>query len=492
MTNQSIYKNIAQRTGGNIYIGVVGPVRTGKSTFIKRFSESVLLPEIRDPYLKERTRDELPQSASGKTIMTAEPKFIPEEAVKISVGGPTEINVRMIDSVGYLVDGAMGDTEDGAERMVATPWFDHEIPLRQAAEMGTEKVIREHSTIGIVITTDGSFTGIPRESYVEPERRVIRELSALKKPFVVLVNTTDPMGNAAQAITRELRESFGVSVIPVDVLNMDDAKAEEILLAVLMEFPAVVTSIELPQWICSLGSGHGLTKQLMKLIKENGNDLLTMHDAETFVQAMNEAELTERVFIQRIDPGSGEIAVSIDMPRSLFYDTLSEDTGLEIRSDGDLMVMLKEFAEGRNDYAAAVSAVREAREHGYAVILPEPEEVTLCEPEVVKRSGRYGLRLRANAPAIHLIRTTVETEVSPAVRGEGSSEELLQRLLEEFEGDTARIWNTNMFGKAMSQIAEEGITAKIRKLPPEICDKMGGTLQRAVNEGGSGMVCILF
>ncbi len=492
MTNTSIYQNIAQRTGGNIYIGVVGPVRTGKSTFIKRLAESLLIPNIDDPYMRERARDELPQSGSGRTIMTAEPKFIPEDAVRINIGGAAEMSVRIIDCVGYMVDGAVGDMEGDSQRMVATPWFDHEVSMRQAAETGTRKVIGEHSTIGVVVTTDGSVSGIPRASYAEAERRIITELRAIGKPFVVVVNSAQPGSEAVQELVRQIESDYGVTALAMNCLEMGEEEAVQVLHGVLMEFPMSRMGLYMPDWLTALGWEHPLSQKLLGNIRACADGMYCMRDAEYFTAALSACEEVEEATEELIDPGVGDLTVRVRMPRGLFYSAISADTGLEISNDADLAALLHEFAAVRRDYSKAVEAINEARSSGYGVILPDREEVVLNEPDIVKRGGRYGVKLRANAPAIHLIKTEVETEVSPAVKGEGSSEELLQRLLEEFEGDPGRIWETNMFGKALSQIAEEGLTAKIRRLPPEICSKLGGTLAKTINEGGNGIICLVF
>ena len=486
-----IYEDIALRTNGNIYLGVVGPVRTGKSTFIKRFMETLVIPNIEDVYMKERAKDELPQSGSGKTIMTAEPKFVPEDAVEIQMDGASSFSVRLVDCVGYMVDGAEGHFDGELERMVTTPWFDHEIPMTQAAEFGTRKVIAEHSTIGIVITTDGSVTSIPREGYVQSEERVITELKELGKPFVVLVNSENPNGAQAQAVKQQLEEAYDVSVRTVNCLELGQGDISDIIQSVLKEFPVSEFGLFLPPWVDALPFDHSIRARLFESIKECAANMRYIRDVDGVIKAISEEEGVLRAGIRRISLGSGLVHAELDLPRSLFYETLSEESGFAIEDDGDLMGLLTEMAHVKTEYDKISEALEEVRTRGYGVVLPTREQLQLEEPEIVKQGGRYGVRLKASAPSIHMIAANIETEVSPAVGGEKSSEEIINFLLQEFEGDVARIWESNIFGKSLYDIASEGLIAKIKKMPVDAQGKIQETLQRIINEGSGGLICII-
>ncbi|MCI9467946.1 MAG: stage IV sporulation protein A [Oscillospiraceae bacterium] len=489
--NTSIYQDIAARTAGDIYVGVVGPVRTGKSTFIKRFMETLVIPSIDNVYLKERAKDELPQSGSGKTIMTAEPKFVPEEAVQITVGEDAVMSVRLIDCVGYMVSGASGRFENGEERMVSTPWFDHEISMTEAAEKGTFKVISEHSTIGLVITTDGSVCDIPREDYIEPEARVIRELQSIGKPFVVLLNTTDPGSEQAQAVKASIEEQHGVTCLPVNCLTLGEEDITEILRSVLMEFPVMELGINIPVWTEALPYDMPLVSELIGSIKEATSNMHRIRDVYDVAAALMENDLIDSARITRLDMGTGAVRADVNLPRQLYYDTISQQTGFEIRDDGDLMALLTEMSSMKADYDHIHQALTDVRERGYGVVMPTLEDLSLQEPEIVRQGGKYSVKLKANAPAIHMIMTNVETTVSPAIGGESASEEIINFLLQGFEGDVSRIWESNIFGKSLYDIAGESVTAKVAGMSDSARAKFQETLQRVINEGAGGLICII-
>ena len=491
MEENRIYDDIALRTNGNIYLGIVGPVRTGKSTFIKRFMETLVIPNIDDVYMRERARDELPQSGSGRTIMTAEPKFVPEDAVEIHMEGAASLSVRLVDCVGYMVDGALGQFEGDMERMVTTPWFDHEITMTEAAELGTRKVIAEHSTIGIVITTDGSVTELARDGYLEAEARVITELKELGKPFVVLVNAQNPRSAETQALCRELGEQYDVTCRAVNCMELQQSDITELIQSVLHEFPVSEFGIFLPPWVDALPASHPIRATLFETIRECAGNMRYIRDVGGTVAQMGQREEISRASVRRMHLGSGVVHAELELPRALFYDTLSEESGFTIRDDGDLLGLLTEMRHVKTEYDKIESALNEVRTRGYGVVLPTRDQLRLEEPEIVKQGGRYGVRLKASAPSIHMIAADIETEVSPAVGGERSSEEIINFLLQEFEGHVSRIWESNIFGKSLYDIASEGLTAKIKKMPEEAQGKLQETLERVINEGSGGLICII-
>ena len=491
MENRKIYEDIAQRTDGDIYVGVVGPVRTGKSTFIKRFMETLVIPNIDNVYRRERARDELPQSGSGRTIMTAEPKFVPEEAVQIGVGGAAELSVRLIDCVGYMVSGAVGQFEDDMPRMVTTPWFDYEIPMAQAAEIGTRKVISEHSTIGIVVTTDGSITDIPREDYVEAESRVIGELRELGRPFILLLNSMYPESQRAQELRRELAGRYDVTCVCVNCMTIDESDVTSIIRSVLFEFPINELGVFLPSWVDALPRGHPIKSELYRALLESSGEMRRIRDIDAIVDGMKSCEMISSVGVRNIDLGSGELCADVDLPRELFYRTIGEQSGFEIIDDGDLMKLLTELSRVKSEFVKVETALQDVRESGYGIVLPTPDELRLEEPEIVKQGGRYGVRLRASAPSVHMIRADIETEVSPVVGSEKQSEDLIHYLLSEFEGNPDKIWQSNIFGKSLYELASEGLNSKLKKMPEDARGKLQETLQRIINEGSGGLICII-
>lgn len=491
MTDTNIYRDIAARTDGAFMLGVVGPVRTGKSTFIKRFMEKLVIPQIDNTYMKERAKDELPQSGSGKTIMTAEPKFVPENPVNISLAGNTELAVRLVDCVGYMVDGAAGQFEDGEERMVTTPWFDHEISMTEAAEKGTYKVITEHSTIGIVITTDGSICDIPREKYLVPEERVINELKEIGKPFIVLLNCIDPESEQAAETAREISENYGVRCLRVNCLKLEEAGIACIIRSVLEEFPLKSIGLFLPEWLEALPGDNTLREEIFRNILDSCDGVCKIKDCYDSVGKLAQCENISEVTISKSDLGSGNVEVNVCLPRTLYYKTISEQTGIQVNNDGDLISTLAEMSTVKQDYDKLRSALEDVRTKGYGVVMPDSSQMQLEEPQIVRQGGKYSVKLKANAPAIHMMMTNIETEVTPAIGGETASEDIINFLLQGFDGDVNRIWQSNIFGKSLYDIAEEGLTSKIESLPQSAKDKIQETLQRIINEGSGGLICIL-
>ncbi|WP_295628602.1 stage IV sporulation protein A [uncultured Intestinimonas sp.] len=491
MEDRKIYEDIAQRTDGDIYVGVVGPVRTGKSTFIKRFMESLVIPNIENVYRRERARDELPQSGSGRTVMTAEPKFVPEEAVDIAMEGGARVSVRLIDCVGYMVPGAAGQFEDDMPRMVTTPWFDHEIPMTEAAEIGTRKVIAEHSTIGIVVTTDGSITDIPREDYLEAEERVISELKELGKPFLVLLNSSYPGSERARAIRADIASRYDVTCMAVNCLQLGEEDVAGIIKAVLYEFPLKELDLSLPPWVDALPYDHPIKNGLYAAIREGAGNLRRIRDVEHTIEAIGAYEGVSSARIRTIELGTGLASADLDLPRSLFYETISDQSGFTIHDDGDLMGLLTQLAEVKREYDKVDDALREVKETGYGIVVPTTDELHLEEPEIVKQGGRYGVRLKASAPSIHMIRADIETEVSPIVGSEKQSEEMIHYLLQEFEGDTKAIWQSNIFGKSFHELVSEDLNTKLKRMPEDARSKLQETLQRIINEGSGGLICII-
>ncbi len=491
MTDTNIYRDIAARTDGAFMLGVVGPVRTGKSTFIKRFMEKLVIPQIDNTYMKERAKDELPQSGSGKTIMTAEPKFVPENPVNISLAGNTELAVRLVDCVGYMVDGAAGQFEDGEERMVTTPWFDHEISMTEAAEKGTYKVITEHSTIGIVITTDGSICDIPREKYLVPEERVINELKEIGKPFIVLLNCIDPESEQAAETAREISDNYGVRCLRVNCLKLEEAGIACIIRSVLEEFPLKSIGLFLPEWLEALPGDNTLREEIFGNILDSCDGVCKIKDCYNSVGKLAQCENISEVTISKSDLGSGNVEVNVCLPRALYYNTISEQTGIQVNNDGDLISTLAEMSTVKRDYDKLRSALEDVRTKGYGVVMPDSSQMQLEEPQIVRQGGKYSVKLKANAPAIHMMMTNIETEVTPAIGGETASEDIINFLLQGFDGDVNRIWQSNIFGKSLYDIAEEGLTSKIESLPQSAKDKIQETLQRIINEGSGGLICIL-
>lgn len=491
MTNASIYKDIAARTGGDIYIGIVGPVRTGKSTFIKQFMDKLVLPNISGDYQKERANDELPQSSSGRTIMTTEPKFIPEKGVQINIDDSASMNVRLIDCVGYIVPSALGYIEGDQPRMVMTPWFDEPVPFNMAAEIGTRKVINEHSTIGLVITTDGSISDIPRSEYEEAEERVIDELKAINKPFVILLNCMYPETEEAAATAARLTEKYGIPVQPVNCLELTENDIKGIISRVLFEFPIKEICINFPRWINSLPLDHWLRNDLITSIKESASGLCHIRDIYRFETAFSDSENVDGAEVESIDLGTGSASVMIKIGSALFYKVLAETTGLVINDEQELMENIRELAAMKKEYTKVKGALDEVEATGYGIIMPEIEDLKLEEPEIMKQGGRYGVRLRASAPSIHLMKADITTEVSPIVGSEKQSEDLVMYLLSEFEEDPVKIWDSNIFGKSLHELVNEGLHTKLSRMPADARMRIQETIERVINEGCNGLVCII-
>ena len=488
---ENIYEQIAARTGGDIYIGVVGPVRTGKSTFIKRFMDCVVLPRIDNVYMRERARDELPQSGSGRTIMTAEPKFVPEEAVEIRLDGSAAMKVRLIDCVGYMVDGALGQTENDLPRMVMTPWSEEELPMAEAAEIGTRKVITEHSTIGLVITTDGTITEIERPDYLEAEERVIRELQAIGRPFLVAVNSREPAGERAQAVCREITEKYGAACCAVNCLTMEEQGILELLRSVLYEFPLQELGLVLPAWAAGLAEDHPVKKAVCDTLLSAAANVDCLRHIEPMTASLRSCPYISSARVESIDLGRGAAVASLDIPQEVYYGIIREEAGLEIRNEGEIIPLLRELAAAKREYDRILPALEQARAAGYGVVMPAQEELTLEQPEIVRQGGHFGVRLRASAPSIHLIRADIQTEVSPVVGSERQSEDLVQYLLHEFDEDTAKIWDSNIFGKSLHDLITEGLNAKLGRMPEAARGKLRQTLERIINEGSGGLICII-
>lgn len=491
MTDKSIYRDIAERTGGNVYIGVVGPVRSGKSTFIKRFMEALVLPNIEEGYKRERAKDELPQSAAGKTVMTTEPKFIPDEAVEISPSGAEKLKVRMIDCVGYLIPEAMGILEDGQPRLVRTPWSDDPIPFADAAEEGTRKVICEHSTIGMVVTSDGTIGEISRESYVEAEERVISELARLGKPFAIILNSSKPSSDTAVALGHELENKYGVPVALVNCLELDREDIVHILEMILNEFPISEISVEMPAWTSALQENHPIRSEINEVIKRYAQKIKKIGNMREVFDDDHGCDFIDDIIIDSIDYGTGKAQISLTTDDSLFYKTLGEISGFEINGEEDLLPLLCKLSEIQKKYSKVEEALNEVNERGYGIVMPEVSELRLEEPEIVRKQGGYGVKLCASAQSIHMIRANIETEINPMVGSEQQSEDLVKYLLREFEESPASIWESNIFGKSLYELVNEGLHAKLEHMPDDARTKLSETLERIINEGSGGLICIL-
>ena len=487
----AVCREIGARTGGDILIGVVGPVRTGKSTLIKQFMEKLVLPAIGPEDAKLRARDELPQSAAGRTIMTTEPKFIPESAVPLALEGGGECSIRLIDCVGYMVEGAMGHEENDKPRMVKSPWFDEEIPFDLAAETGTRKVIRDHSTIGIVVTTDGTISEIPRENYVPAEKRVIDELEALGKPFVILLNSTHPDAPGTKALAAEMEESYGRTVLPVSCLDLDEEQLGEILRRVLYEFPVRELDFALPRWVTMLDKGHWLQTEVYTAAMQLSGQIARMKDISDSGRAVLDCEAVENAALSGMDLADGIVRITVLLKPEVFYRVLSEQTGLEIGDEAGLMPCILSLAKASREYEKIRSALEQVEATGYGIVMPTIDELSLEQPEIVQQGGRYGVRLEASAPSIQMMKATIHTEISPIVGTEKQSEDLVQSLLQDFESDPVKLWESNIFGKSLHELVNDGLQNKLLHMPQEARTKMQETLEQVINEGCTGLICIL-
>ena len=487
----NIYEDIAKRTQGDIYIGVVGPVRTGKSTFIRRFMETLVLPNIENDFKRERTKDEIPQSGSGRTIMTVEPKFVPADGVEIKIKDTVSLIVRMVDCVGYIVDGALGHEEDGKQRLVSTPWSKEAMTFEKAAEIGTKKVIEEHSTIGILVTTDGSITDIPRDDYIKAEERVVNELKALNKPFIILLNSQEPNSSYTQQLSEKLSEKYGTTVIPTncEYLTIDDIN--NMFSKVLYEFPVDQIRIKFPRWIDGLDFNHPLKAELYKEIQEAFSNINVLKEVSSCVDTIKQTEIISKTSIEDIQLGVGNVNIEITLKEELFYNVLTEITGVQVSNEGDLFSIISNLSKTKKKYDKIACALDDVNRKGYGIVTPTMDELILEEPEMIKQGSRFGVKLKATAPSIHLINTNVESEVSPIVGSEKQSEELVNYLLSEFESDPKQIWESNIFGKSLHELINEGLQTKLAKMPEDAQLKLQETLERIVNEGSGGLICII-
>ncbi len=491
MTDTSIYKDIAERTGGDVYIGVVGPVRSGKSTFIKKFMESLVLPNIAEGYERDRARDELPQSAAGKTVMTTEPKFIPDEAVEINPTGAGKLRVRMIDCVGYMIPEAMGIFEDGQPRLVRTPWSEEPVPFVKAAEEGTHRVICDHSTIGMVITSDGTIGEISRDSYVGAEERVIRELKEIGKPFAVILNSAKPNSDEAMDLGHELERKYGVPVALVSCPELDSEDINHILEMVLNEFPIAEVRVELPLWTKSLPENHHILSSISDGIRACAEKVDKIGSLKDAFEALSDNEYIEKATLNTIDLGTGKATIGIDLADDLFYVTLGELSGFDIKDESELLPLLCSLSEVKRKYDKVAEALSDAEERGYGIVMPDVSELRLEEPEIIRKQNGYGVKLCASAQSIHMIRANIETEINPMVGSEQQSEDLVKYLLHEFEESPASIWESNIFGKSLYELVNEGLHSKLEHMPDDARTKLSETLERIINEGSGGLICIL-
>nr|MBQ4320042.1 stage IV sporulation protein A [Clostridia bacterium] len=491
MDANNIYRDIAERTGGDIYIGVVGPVRTGKSTFIKRFMETLVLPNIADPYDRERARDEMPQSAAGRTIMTTEPKFIPDEAVKVKLAENAEFRVRMIDCVGYIVEGVSGHEENDSPRMVMTPWSDSAVPFGEAAETGTRRVISEHSTIGVVVTTDGSIGELPREAYEQAEARVAGELKQIDKPYAVVLNTANPNSESAVKLAAKLSGDYGAPCIPVNCLELSGEDIRKILEVILLEFPVREVKVNLPGWTRSLESDFHLMKNLREAVMECASKVEKSGDIPAAFSQLSENENVAEVLIKQTDLGNGRTTVSLQLNDDLYYNVMNELTGFEIDSEDRLITLMRELAEVKRKYDRVSQALEEVERKGYGIVTPEESELSLEEPEIIKHGGGYGIKLKASAPSVHMIKVDTQTEISPMVGTEQQSEDMVKYLMKEFDGGSGNVWKSNIFGKTLYELVNEGLHSKLENMPDEARQKLSETLRRIINEGSGGLICII-
>ena len=487
----SIYKDISERTGGDIYIGVVGPVRSGKSTFIKRFMQTVVLPNIEDGYSKERARDEMPQSAAGKTVMTTEPKFVPDEAVTVRIDDNISMRVKMIDCVGYIVSEALGTLENGQQRMVNTPWQDEPMPFIQAAEFGTEKVIKDHSTIGILVTTDGSIGEISRESYIPAEERVVAELKGIGKPFAIVLNSAHPSSEESIALAYELEEKYQAPVALVNCLELDFEDISHILELILHEFPISELCFPIPSWISALEETHPVKASIRSSINTVADYINKVGDVKKILTGLTKNEYIDSFSISEINLGTGKAQIEIKLDNGLYYSVISEMSGFDISNEAQMISLLREFATMKKQYERVAEALAMAEEKGYGIVMPTIDELQLDEPRIVKQNGGFGVKLSASAQSIHMIRANIQTEISPIVGTEQQSEEIVKYMLKEFEADPANIWNSNIFGKSLYELVDEGLHTKLEHMPEESRIKLSETLERIINEGSNGLICIL-
>ena len=491
MDSFNIYRDIAERTQGDIYVGVVGPVRTGKSTFIKKFMDTMVIPKINNTYKKERAKDELPQSGSGKTIHTTEPKFVPNEAIEITIDDDVNFKVRLIDCVGYIVKGALGYLEDDEPKMVNTPWYEYEIPFEDAAEIGTRKVITDHSTIGLLVTTDGSITGLAREDYVEAEERVVEELKSINKPFVVVLNTKNINSPETEILKNDLEKKYDVTVQVMDVFNMTEKDIEKLFNQVLTEFPVKEINIDMPVWVEKLSPDHWLKKEFFKIVKGMCQNINKIKDIKPI---FNEAKNTENLgssALEQINLGDGTAKMLLKPSEDIFYKVLSENCDVNVSSESDLIVLIKELNAAKKEYDKIKDALIDVKETGYGLVAPQLSEMSFEEPEIVKQGSKFGVKLKASAPSLHFIKADIKTEISPIMGSEKESEELVKALMDQYDKDPVSLWQSNMFGKSLEVLVKEGLQNKLYKMPEDVQTKIQKTLQKIINEGSGGLICII-
>ena len=487
----NIYEDIAKRTQGDIYIGVVGPVRTGKSTFIRKFMETLVLPNIENEFKRDRTRDEIPQSGSGKTIMTVEPKFVPADGVVIQLKDSVSLKVRMVDCVGYIVEGALGHEENGKQRLVSTPWSKDAMTFEEAAEIGTKKVIRDHSTIGVVVITDGSVTGIERGSYIEAEERVIDELKSMNKPFVVILNSLTPKDEKTELLRNELEEKYEVPILPVNVEQMEEPDIENILETVLYDFPLNEIRINISKWVEGLEKNHWIKESIISTLKQCIANLQKIRDIDDIVNGFENLEFLDGVTVENVELGEGVVNIQLSTKQELFYNVLEEKSGFKIEEDSQLLNFVTTLSKVKLEYDKIEVALNDAKNFGYGVVAPSLSELSLEEPEIIKQGKQYGVKLKANAPSLHIIKADISTEVSPIVGNQNQGEEMVKYLLNEFEQNPSEIWESNMFGKSLNDLVKEQLQSKLYTMPDEIRFKIQKTLQKIINEGSNNIITII-
>ena len=487
----NIYEDIAKRTQGDIYIGVVGPVRTGKSTFIRKFMETLVLPNIENEFKRDRTRDEIPQSGSGKTIMTVEPKFVPADGVVIQLKDSVSLKVRMVDCVGYIVEGALGHEENGKQRLVSTPWSKDAMTFEEAAEIGTKKVIRDHSTIGVVVITDGSVTGIERGSYIEAEERVIDELKSMNKPFVVILNSLTPKDEKTEILRNELEEKYEVPILPVNVEQMEEPDIENILETVLYDFPLNEIRINISKWVEGLEKNHWIKESIISTLKQCIANLQKIRDIDDIVNGFENLEFLDGVTVENVELGEGVVNIQLSTKQELFYNVLEEKSGFKIEEDSQLLNLVTTLSKVKQEYDKIEVALNDAKNFGYGVVATSLSELSLEEPEIIKQGKQYGVKLKANAPSLHIIKADISTEVSPIVGNQNQGEEMVKYLLNEFEQNPSEIWESNMFGKSLNDLVKEQLQSKLYTMPDEIRFKIQKTLQKIINEGSNNIITII-
>ncbi len=491
MDKFDLYRDIATRTGGDVYVGVVGPVRTGKSTLIKQVMQQFVVDGIVDPNDRARAIDEIPQSADGKTIMTTQPRFVPNEAVRVSVGENISLNMRLIDCVGYLVAGALGAEEDGKERMVSTPWDGEDMPFSRAAELGTQKVIREHSTIALCVTSDGSFGDIKREDYAQAEERVVAELKECSKPFVIVLNSAHPSDEGTLSLKAQLEQKYDATVIVKNALELDEEDINEILQSVLLEFAVKLIDFSAPKWVQALPLDNEVVSELVGIVKQLADGIAKMKDYEQLDSYFATSEFWKEPVSIRLDAGTGRVQVELDVKEGVFFSVLGKECGIALDDEYQLFVELKSLCRGRDKIAKLQTAIEQVESLGYGIVEPTMDEIELKEPEMLRQGSQYGVKLKATAPSLHIMRVDVEAEVSPIVGSEQQSQQMVDGMMSDFEGDKQAIWNTNIFGRSLQSLVADGISNKLQSVPTDAEQKLRKTLSRIVNEGKGGVICIL-